>query len=813
MPVSPLRPHPALPADTLRVVEIHYYRVPRERWELMILRARQSGANGVSTYIPWVHHEPSAGALDLDGSTLPERDLVGFVQLCVDAGLGFVAKPGPFCDSEMIGGGVPTWLLEAHPDWWAIRHDGQPYGHGDSNDPRLSYAHPAAQSACGEWLRAVATALEPFAPPTHRPIHLNLERVSGPETAERSRLGVRAGLWAIQIDNETPGDGMWIHEDATAASPIRADFCGRELPPPWTPPTTVDELRPWIGLDRLADEQMASGLAAYASAIRAVLGDRVPLFHDWQCMPWQLSGMLIEPGALADTCGWVGQNVYAEGVDPEHMIAGTNWYKMNDAEYLHHAWWRTRLCRTLSTSATGYTMPNLVPEISARQAFYLQCSLIGGMDAPCIYMLHSSEPEPEGIGAFQRWAEEAPVLPDGTVLEWWWNIRCLFLCLEAGGADLVESPLTAPVAIAYDHAGERLARWAGVIEGGGFPEGSELGELCAGSNTSAAGMLIVDTLVSSGIEFDVVDVTRSPLDGYGLVIVPDTRVMSRAAINALNEVPVGQILWCGTPTHDEDLTPLELQRDPTSVTSDPHAPAFLAARVADSTIDNGADLDGSTRVGQTGRRYVTVVNRSGGRVEATAAGVALATNPASVTWFALDGERVVAAMLHGDDAKVGDLECSQGQCAIALFPSDGTDDAWHVISQERAWITVPEAAGRQVWRLTLAGKVIDAGIVAPDGRFRFIHQDDRGQTDRYVLGDRSAADAVTTPVGHFFDTTLTRAEADANALGIESWEIVERIRRTRSRMVAGTASDDEVTLLPDLTRIAARMNDIRLGES
>jgi D-3-phosphoglycerate dehydrogenase len=32
------------------------------------------------------------------------------------------------------------------------------------------------------------------------------------------------------------------------------------------------------------------------------------------------------------------------------------------------------------------------------------------MDAPCIYMLHSSEPEPVAIGSFQRWAEEAPIL-------------------------------------------------------------------------------------------------------------------------------------------------------------------------------------------------------------------------------------------------------------------------------------------------------------------------------------------------------------------------------------------------------------------
>mgnify|MGYP003342160314 CR=1 FL=1 len=86
------------------------------------------------------------------------------------------------------------------------------------------------------------------------------------------------------------------------------------------------------------------------------------------------------------------------------------------------------------SAGTAHTLslpgrPHLVPEISARQAFYLQCCLVGGMDAPCIYMLHSSDPEPVAIGAFERWAEEAPILPDGTAMPWWVNMRSLFLCL------------------------------------------------------------------------------------------------------------------------------------------------------------------------------------------------------------------------------------------------------------------------------------------------------------------------------------------------------------------------------------------------
>jgi len=807
--------HPALPDDTLRVVEVHYYRIPRERWELMLLRALQSGANAVSTYIPWIHHAPGPDVLDLTGSTAPERDLVGFVERCAAHGLGFIAKPGPFCDSEMLGGGVPTWLIEAHPDWWAIRHDGRPYRHGDSDDPRLSYDHPDAVAAACDWIRQVCTAVEPFAPGDGRP----------------------GSLWAVQIDNETPGDGMWIHEDGTAPSPIRADLASLErwrafladrygapdaldaawdtdhgsfdrvgFPGPWDGPETPEALRPWLDLDRFADQQMAVGLGAYADAARDVLGDRVPLFHDFLCMPWPLAGMLVDPTVLADTCGWVGQNVYAEGVDPEHMIAGTAWYKMNDDEYVHHAWWRTRLCHTLSPA--GY--PHLVPEISARQAFYLQCSLVGGMDAPCIYMLHSSEPEPVGVGAFQRWAEEAPVLPDGNVFEWWWNLRCLFLCLAAGGADLAASPLEAPVVIVADHAGERLARWSGLIPGGGWTDGSPLADLAEESNTSAAGLRLARRLVDAGVPFDVVTAARDALDSYDVVIVPDTRVLSRDARDRLADLAAthpGRVVLDGSsPRLDEDLQPLDVLE----------APSLGPLDELPGRRDTPDGVDVGVRVGPSGRHYVTVVNRTAGQVRLEADGVPVAAGAAAVTWFAHDDGTVVAALLHGDDASVGPITSSQGQVAVARIDTPEGEGVWHVVSEERSWVTLPIDGDAVAFRVTLAGLVSDLGPVS-DGRLRFVHQDDAGRTDRVVVGDpaaaRAAADAAAAPVVEFMLGALAVVETEAAELGLSGAEVVDRIRRIRSARVAGTASAEDLELLDRLTPLAVRANDIRLGVS
>ena len=808
--------HPALPDDTIRAVEVHYHRVPHHRWELMLLRAVQSGANAVSTYVPWIHHAPEPAVLDLTGATAPERDLVGFVERCAAHGLGFIAKPGPFCDSEMLGGGVPTWLIEAHPDWWAVRHDGRPYRHGDSDDPRLSYDHPDALAASCDWIRSVCEVLEPFAPTEGRP----------------------GALWAVQIDNEAPGDGMWIHEDGVAPSPIRADLAdvhrwrafladrygGVEtldrawgtshgsldevaLPGPWDAPATLEDLRRWLDLDRYADHQVATGLGAYAAAVREVLDDRVPLFHDLLCMPWPLAGLLIDPTVLADTCGWVGQNVYAEGVDPERMIAGTAWYRMNDEEYVHHAWWRTRLCHTLSPAG----LPHLVPEISARQAFYLQCALVGGMDAPCIYMLHASEPEPVGVGAFERWAEEAPVLPDGTVLEWWWNLRCLFLCLAAGGPDLAASPLEAPVAIVADHAGERLARWAGPIAGAGWPDGAPPAAPAAGSNTSAAGIRLARRLVDAGVPFDVVTADRDRLDGYELVIVPDTRVLSRVARDRLARLastrPGCVVLDGAPPELDEDLEPLE----PLVAPSVPDLDRLPGRRATPAGVDVGV------RTGPSGRRYVTVVNRTTDRVALDADGVSVAAGAASVTWFAHDRGEVVAALLHGEDASVGSVTSSQGQVAVARM--DGPDGApvWHVVAEERTRVRLPGLGdGAVAVRATLAGAVIDLGPIDPAG-LRFVHLDDAGRTDRVLVGDpaaaRAAADATVAPVVEYIVGALARVEADAAELGLSGAEVVDRIRRIRSARIAGTAGPEDLELLDRLMPIAARANDIRLGVS
>jgi hypothetical protein len=204
-----------------------------------------------------------------------------------------------------------------------------------------------------------------------------------------------------------------------------------------------------------------------------------------------------------------------------------------------------------------------------------------------------------------------------------------------------------------------------------------------------------------------------------------------------------------------------------------------------------------------------VVNRSPEAWEGGVDDVVARIGAASVSWAAVEPDGcVIAALLHGDDARLGDLRSSQGQTAIARL-----DDAWHIVASERCTITVPAAAGADVWRVLLSGEVDPAGTVAADGTLRLVHLDDRGHTDRYVIGPLAATEQLAAAVAHFRLTTLAHVSAGAEQLGVPVGELGHRLRRLRSAVAAGSAPTDAAVQLDALTRLAVRMNDLRLWRS
>ena len=105
--------------------EIHYFRVPRQDWENRIIRAKQAGANLVSSYIPWLIHEYEEGDIDLEGRRRPENDLGAFLQLIKKHHMYCILRPGPYIMSEMCNEGLPNWIYTSYPQSLAKDREGK----------------------------------------------------------------------------------------------------------------------------------------------------------------------------------------------------------------------------------------------------------------------------------------------------------------------------------------------------------------------------------------------------------------------------------------------------------------------------------------------------------------------------------------------------------------------------------------------------------------------------------------------------------------------------------------------------------------
>ncbi len=96
--------------------DFDYFRLPRQKWALMLTRLKQMGANIMSLTLPWGFHELERGTLDLTGKTSPRRDVVGLLSMCSTFDLVCMLQVGPFTNSGVIGQGLPAWLLKKPHD-------------------------------------------------------------------------------------------------------------------------------------------------------------------------------------------------------------------------------------------------------------------------------------------------------------------------------------------------------------------------------------------------------------------------------------------------------------------------------------------------------------------------------------------------------------------------------------------------------------------------------------------------------------------------------------------------------------------------
>jgi hypothetical protein len=144
----------------LRAGELQYFRVRADLWRPGLEKLKAAGFHAVSSYIPWVWHEPEEGTLDFTGQTHPQRNLLAFLETCRAAGMLFLARPGPFIYAEYRGFGHPRWLGERYPDTVMRGPDGRLI----RGDYYYNFAvmQPTYLAKVERWYAAVVETLRPY---------------------------------------------------------------------------------------------------------------------------------------------------------------------------------------------------------------------------------------------------------------------------------------------------------------------------------------------------------------------------------------------------------------------------------------------------------------------------------------------------------------------------------------------------------------------------------------------------------------------------------------------------------------------------
>ena len=158
--------------------EFHYFRVPHDDWERRLILLKESGANAVATYIPWIVHEETEGNIVFDDC--PQRNLTEFFTLCDKLDLMVIARPGPYQYAELVRNGLPVWLTDGHPEILAQRQNGEIITKG-----AVSYLHPLFLEKAEKYIRAACEKIRPF-----------LVTNGGP-------------IVSVQVDNELCGVQVW----------------------------------------------------------------------------------------------------------------------------------------------------------------------------------------------------------------------------------------------------------------------------------------------------------------------------------------------------------------------------------------------------------------------------------------------------------------------------------------------------------------------------------------------------------------------------------------------------------------------------
>jgi len=184
--------------------EMHYWRVPKDKWIRCLEAIRDARLAVVSTYVPWNLHEYEEGRFDFDGSSDEQADLVGFLELCRKLDMHVILRPGPWICAEWPNGGYPDYLFN-HPDMLALDSTGRTVEAGNSvrlrNDHVISYSNQRFLDFVERYYRALVDDVRDWMYP------------DGP-------------VFLIQLDNET----SWCFRGDAYTTDYNSQIIKKEYP-------------------------------------------------------------------------------------------------------------------------------------------------------------------------------------------------------------------------------------------------------------------------------------------------------------------------------------------------------------------------------------------------------------------------------------------------------------------------------------------------------------------------------------------------------------------------------------------------------
>ena len=87
--------------------EFHYFRLPsQDLWRDILQKMKAAGFNATSLYFDWGYHSAAPGEYDFTGV----RDVDKLLDIADQVGIYVIARPGPYINAEVDGGGFPGWL-------------------------------------------------------------------------------------------------------------------------------------------------------------------------------------------------------------------------------------------------------------------------------------------------------------------------------------------------------------------------------------------------------------------------------------------------------------------------------------------------------------------------------------------------------------------------------------------------------------------------------------------------------------------------------------------------------------------------------